>query len=79
MDGFEYVYYREIELSSLHPLSGPREGGTQLAFQVTRPYPQPPFLHTLHHQHHHPAPRSHSVTLPPTTHTPPPNAQLPSR
>ena len=37
MDGFEYVYYREIELSSLHPLSGPREGGTQLAFQVTIP------------------------------------------
>ena len=24
-DGFQYVFYEEIELQSLHPLSGPRE------------------------------------------------------
>ena len=28
------VFYREIVLSSLHPLSGPREGGTAITWQV---------------------------------------------
>ena len=34
LDRFGFVFYREIVLSSLHPLSGPREGGTTITWQV---------------------------------------------
>ena len=35
------VFYREIVLSSLHPLSGPREGGTAITWQVLDSDPNP--------------------------------------